>query len=498
MADSTPGARPRRARHLAYVAFAILGVAMLAYYATRPPVRYGDGWEYAYHLESLYRHGSPDLRADDIAAANALFPADGMDHPPDPPYGYREARDGRRYGSHFWAYSLSAIPAKAVLRELGGNELGAFQVTNAAWFLVALGVALFGSSAPLPKRLALAGLASVGPAVWYVAYTGAEVYSCSLGLLAMVALDNRRHGWAAAAAGLGALQNPPLVFLAAAITALAAWRRQWRSAVCGAFGTALAFLPPLFYLAHFGTPSLIGKEAVDVRGISLARTWGLAADLNQGMLPYMPLLLVGAIVGSAALLRRKEATAVFLLPAVAGMWVAVQLQANWNGGCLGMMRYLLWIVPALAWLAAGGLQDIRAGRLFLVVAVAVQGLVMVSVPPARLQYLTHGPTASWVLIHAPRLYDPEPEIFIERVIHTDTVPPDVLPVGFARPSGYVTKLLIDAGSVDRVADRFTVAPDYLPELRRAVEGKSGPVYVHPPRGKVWAQPKPEPDWLTTR
>ena len=79
---------------------------------------------------------------------------------------------------------------------------------------------------------------------------------------------------------------------------------------------------------------------------------------------------------------------------------------------------------------------------------------------------------------------------------TDNHPPRPLPVGYARPDGWVTKLLIDAESVDRLPERFVVDPDYHAELRRAAAARPGPFYVHPPRGTVWSVPRPDPDWLT--
>ena len=141
-----------RWRGIAVAGFAALAVGMFAYYATLPPVRYGDGWEYAYHLESLYRHGTPELRPDDLAAANALFPAEGVDRPPDPPYSYYEAHDGHRYGMHFWAYSLSAVPA-----------------SYRSWFLLnpmtgiveGFRTAVIRGSAPDPAVLAVPALATL-------------------------------------------------------------------------------------------------------------------------------------------------------------------------------------------------------------------------------------------------------------------------------------------------------------------------------------------------
>src|SRR5262249_4102830 len=94
-----------------------------------------------------------------------------------------------------------------------------------------LGVTLFGWAAPLRKRLLFAGLVCVGPTLWYLPFTGAEVLSWSLAVLAVIALDARRYGLAAAAAGLKAIQNPPQVVRCGAVVVRGGGRVRERAGV---------------------------------------------------------------------------------------------------------------------------------------------------------------------------------------------------------------------------------------------------------------------------
>jgi hypothetical protein len=496
-------ARRRWWRLAARAAFALVAVALLVHAASTPAEKYGDGWEYTYQLEALARHGTPDLRDEDLAAANARFTQwtwHGFpDHQSVSTAQHRQAANGKWYGIHFWGYALTCVPAKFALREAGEDELAAMKVTNAAWYLAGVAAALFGLSGSVFRRVVFAGLVSAGPVFWYVQWTGAEIYSWSLAVMAVVALDTRRYGLAAALAGLGAMQNPPLVCLAGAAILAALWRREWRSAAAGVLGTGLAFVPALFCYAHFGKPSLIEKEATRVSAISYGRTWGLAIDLNQGLLPYVPLLLVGAAIGAAVLLYRRNATAVALLLALAGMGVAVQLQVNWNAGCLGMMRYLVWMTPVLGWLAVEGIWGRLAGRVLLAVAVAGQIALAAYGPPAKDSHVFHSPLARWVMDNAPTLYAPVPEVFVERVTHREMVDqewtrPQTLPVAYVRDDGVVTKILIHPATVERVNERFRVDPEYMIELRQEAAGRSEWFYAHPPPGKVTANPEPPKDW----
>src|SRR5205823_6133441 len=65
-----------------------------------------------------------------------------------------------------------------------------------------------------------------------------------------------------------------------------------RRSVPAGMGALLALLPSLSSLYYFGVPNLIAARAgADFRLISWARTCSFVTDLNQGMLPFVPLLL---------------------------------------------------------------------------------------------------------------------------------------------------------------------------------------------------------------
>jgi len=488
--SSTPN--PRRRWHLAL--FAASAVGLLAYFTLATPVRDGDGMEYWYQVESLARHYSPELREDDESAVNAVFPtvaalkddpgAD-IDIPPYPATGYAETRDGRRYAAHFWAYPLSAVPARWLLGIFGGHPMASLQLTNAVWFLAALFVVLFRWEVPAGKKLAFVALAFVGPAMAYLPFTGAETFTWANAVLAVVALDQRKFARCSLFACLGATQNPPLALLGVVAVPLALLRKQWKDAGLAALAGVIAVVPMGFYYAHFGKPSLIVGAATSTANISIERSLSMIFDLNQGLMGYVPLLPLAVLVG---LILRRSLTAFAVLLAVAGMALAAQTQSNWNGGGAGLHRYLVWMIPLLAWVAADGLG--KWGRIAVICGAIVFHLpLLIPFPADRLSYLEQRPLAQWVLNHAPKLYSPPVEIFVERQLHGEFADPVAeLPAVFARPNGQVTKLLVAAGCESRLSRYVVVSPDYLPELLTRIAAAETPTYIHPPRGAVRTNP----------
>lgn len=485
-AERSTHARWRRAGAL--LAFAVGVVLLLHHYAGKPPILYGDGWEYVNQVESLYSHGTPDLRPDDLLGVDSWSVPQGWGPAPRPGYAYRTAPDGREYSIHFWGYSLTAAGAKAYLHAVGGNELAAMQLVNVVWFALAMFVVLFAWGAPLGKRLSFGALVCVGPVLWYLSFTGTELFSWSLAVMGLVAYDARRYGWAAAAFAAASTQNPTLVFLCGAAGLMALWERRWRQAAWVCLGTGIAFLPAAFFKYHFGKPSLITEGFVSASYISWAKTWGYAFDLNQGLFPYAPLLVIGALIGAARLALRRSASGLVMIGALVAVAVGTEVQINWNSGCVGVQRYVVWLIPGAVWIMVEGLGSGRAARVFTAAAVLTAG-VMADIAPFKDGYLVHNPVAKWVLIHCPQLYYPEPEVFVERIRMVETGNPREYPVptGFVAPNGDVTKLLLDPADVDAVAVKYEVTPEYLVALRAEAAGRSRHFYSHPPPGAVRAR-----------
>jgi len=418
--------------------------------------------------------------------------------PPPKPYAYETAPDGRLYGMHFWAYAACGVPAKAYLRWAGQSELAWPALSNVLWFLLAIGTVLFGSSRPPGERFALVGLAAAGPAWQYVIWSGSELFSWAFVLIGVSAYRDRRYGWAGAAAGTAALQNPPIILFGGVVVLAALVERRWRCAVRAALGTALGLLPYAFFLYHFGKPNLIAVDHVRTEYISWMRSWSQLADLSQGLLPFAPVVLVAGAFGAIRLAAVRDVRGLLLLIATVAVAVGTQVSQNWNSSCDGMQRYLVWLIPLVAGVAVAGVAPTGVAptgasglRLWVLGAAAIliqSGLISVYAKTGATaeEYLGHSKMAKWVLTHYPRGYWAEHEVFIERTRHSDDWPmtPSEYPVVFVRADGTVSKMLLDPESVENVAARYQVDPGYMTALRAEAAGRVGLFYTHPPHGAV--------------
>jgi hypothetical protein len=447
----------------------------------------GDGMEYLAMAQGFVAHGSPELRPSDIAALKAMPPkalararlepdvlAQAFEHVRGEgsiELGFARGSDGGVHAIHFWMYSLLAAPFYALVTLLGQNPFMALVALN----LVILGATAWRLRAWLPAAglPELGLLLLMGPA-YYTVWIGPEVMTGCCVLLATIAALRRDLPLMVALAGLGATQNPSVAGLipaAAAYALLYRWfpstallpveqrTRPLRAVLLVLAGLVAAVLPYLHNQALFGMPSIIGHYYTDIGLITPERLFSFLFDLNQGMLIGLPglpacIALVTLAIAPAQRSAWLPQLAIALLLTL-GMALPTLGAVNWNSGALIVSRYAYWCaMPLLAVCLAGLVQlDMRRRWLVLVLAVLLQGLAGWQAYRSRGPAFTaHGRLAAWVLDHAPRYYNPDPEIFLERERHREDLATHDQVVVHRGPDG-PTKLMrfwsnsLDAGGL---------------------------------------------------
>ena len=438
-------------------------------------------------------HWSPDLRPGDGNTAEPILRAMGYTNHVFGS-GYFGTDNGRLFSPHFWLYSLSVVPATLFLRLINGNEFAAFQVTNVLFFTVAIAVALrYGDG----NRFVFLGFSVLSPVLWYLRWPGPEAYTWSFVLMSLALATAKRYSPAALCAALGATQNPSLVFLIAFIVFLALDTGRLATVASTVAAGLVSFAPMVFTYAFYGYLSIFTAFGlVDLSLISPPRTASFLFDLNQGMLPYVPFLLLSLAAVTLMIAARRDFIGLCALITIVLVILPTEAQPNWNGGQMGMARYAVWVVPMCAWLVS---QHLRSGRNMnrLFAAVFAVEVAVLTYHSVHMNYLAQTPLAAYILETAPALYDPEPEIFAERQLGYDGAdlgnahakprgPTDrsILPIVFVSKTGDVTKILSDVRSLEILPTLFTVDAHYLDRVRVQHTYYQDLFYLSPPRGAV--------------
>jgi hypothetical protein len=430
--------------------------------------------------------------------------------------GFVTAPDGRLYSWHFWLYPMLVAPFLLLAQAIGQAPALAFTLCNGVFVAGALAYLLLRWQAAPAARALLAGLFLTTGTTYYLWWSHPEVYTASLLLLALMMGSDRRYGPAMLASALAATQNPPLLLLLGGLAVLGLWearraRAPTRRAAAGVAGRpdgrhaprlapllaflaaslAIAALPALFFGATLGVLNPIAAGgAADPGLIGVQRLMSMYFDLNLGLVVAAPGVLIGIALTAALLavpwlrgLRVAAGAAPrpgphrgFVAAAVArpgpvllaciAISVAMALPAlsttNWNHGHTVFSRYAYWLGVPLTFGLVVCLQALATSMRTAVslFVVGVQTLVVAYYGlfgnTWRGDYLAFKPVPSHLMRHFPALYNPVPEIFIERIAGRE------LPAGAGSapreayafpPDGPPTKLLVGA----RLADAMIAA-----------------------------------------
>jgi nitrate reductase gamma subunit len=419
-----------------------------------PPIRAGDGHEYALILEGFFNHLSPNIQVSDVERLiyliqkfpNYNYDTNALEQIIDSiktgayqtPLGIYKSHDGQYFGYHFWFYSLVNLPVKALLAGLKLNELKAFQLTNALLMVVCVTYTLLISRQHYVTRFIIALLYLAGCNFLYFLWTHPELYTATVLTIASCAFLDRRYRLAVIMIALAGLQNPSAIFFIplVIITSLIGYGvspfRWLKKAVAsylvqlGLIGS-IGLIPYGFYYYHFGVFSLITEEGyIDSSLIGPERLMSALFDFNQGMIVGFPgiMLTIGglwmlyiwrAVVSKTRLTFNR---ADVLLLATLVMLITMLGQKNWNHGQAVFNRYTFWTaMPLLAWVGVN-LKTLRpAIRSLVLISILILQLIPhgLFVYQPKSSYLRMKPYMKWVLEKLPGFYQPEPEIFAERV-----------------------------------------------------------------------------------
>jgi len=485
-------------------------IGLVLYYKPSEPYATGDGIEYVLTTEAWYNHGSPEIRYSDFCT----FKADFLQHQtwqsnykkvafdavgaflkenasPRKEYGgfYRNSR-GNVYGYHFVFYSLVNVPSRALMAMWHIHPIKGFLFTNLFFCALLLAVILFSSkSLPWENLLFFVAVFFSG-FFYYQTWTHPEAITVVLVALGMVFLHEKRFHAALCCVALAALQNQPLLFLLIWLFGYVgyAYKFKFKSILPFILYALMFLIPSLYFYMLFGTTSLI-KDAgyLSFSNCTLNRIVGFFFDFNQGMVLSLGnwLLFYGVLLifRVFVMLKNKDWGAWDLIPfVVVAMSVLVSTMSNWNHGMAIINRYAVWIQIPILFHATLLIKPLRIiPKVTLIVAGLSSQILLLVIHLPLNQFdwsnLQHMPLGKWMLDHYPKLYNPDPQIFIARTNQVFDFSKQSSPVCYFNEKNELTKIAVHKDNVDTLAS-WGYPLEAIEEQPTARSGKEEWIYIN--------------------
>lgn len=439
----------------------------------------GDIVEYFGITETVLTHGGLNLTPETKTALETKYLNPGYFE--DPGH-YLQGIDDQRYPVHFFFYSILAIPARLFLRLLQQNELNTFAVTNLLIFTGTLALILKRYVHSPFKRVVFLFLCYFSPFLTFITWPGPDLLYMCLLLIALFAFFAREYAAAAILATVASWHSQPLIIVAFAATGYFVIKEALQADTTGRYkihisrsvlivgGAAffIVILPYIYNLMAFGvfSPWTIlpdGWTKLNGFGLQNASVWKLYEqlfDLNYGLFWYAPLILALGIYALFFSGRQHRmlwyVSSVFLITAF-----FYQTNPAWHYGTAGYgpSRHAIFLLPLFLYLA---MYRVRPGHKYTswITGVVISQLIILSFNgllfPDFRNTLKHSALATYALTTYPSIYNPTPEIFVDRTNNDDKKEPDS---AIYKHNGYCTKAYI------LYKDKESLEPScgYIPE-----------------------------------
>lgn len=367
------------------------------------------------------------------------------------PHNYLTNSEGVRYPIHFVFYSILAVPIRLLLEAVGGDPLKSLWLLNVWSLMLALATIWWRYVKNWWQRLVILGLTVLSPLMSFLIWPGPDLWYLSLLLVAMFAFLNKERRLSVLLTVLASWHSQPLIVLAGLlagydIATSTQWElsrhhqnltlnlnKIWQYLLIGAIG----LLPYAYNLYAFNSPTpwiVIQDGWTQIRGFglhnaSLQKTFEQLFDFNIGQFWYAPALFVISLASLAVAIWKKNWQVLAL--AVCTMIAAVFYQTNpgWHYGTAGYGpgRHALLYIPLVIMLSFQLFRHKKVIPIVLLTVALLSQMVVLSfnnfLEPDLTRTLHHSVLAKYVLEHYPHLYNPTPEIFVDRTNHDDQTLP---------------------------------------------------------------------------
>ena len=488
----------------------IFFMVMLFYEAVNAPGPFGEWDDYSFPVVSIIEEHRISITENTVASVKEwLYPDWGwmLDNCK---FSGMQVADGGELPWYFPVYAIVCIPMVLIFRKIGIPPMHAFPVTN----LIALTIAFIIMAALLKttakRRTVLLLLLAVHPAVFYISNISAEPLIYALLIIGCTFWYNRSYRPAALFISIAGMLNPTIMcigivmileylehqgFFSEPLEYLGSIKK-WLDLISYGVFFIPALIPMAYNYYHTGHINLTAAtpELVTGNESTLARMWAYITDMNYGLLPYFPVLTLGAVVLIVMVLVRIRSVFSYAMPhrysererkatvkksTKAGTrfmeWMIVffinlalvSTVTHINSGMCGIARYNMWlsVIPIFAIILFGAdIVDMVAIRKLAVASLTIGilftgGIVYTYYPHFAMnaQYTDFTPIAKLVMDRLPGLYDPLPSTFVSRTLHIDGGYEYETPVIYVGDDNYVRKILATKTNEDMLLKNYRSA-----------------------------------------
>ncbi len=428
---------------LVWILFVAVILFIYGYFLFTPaPDQAGDIVEYYGVSESILNHGSIDLTASDKQSLSKTINPQYFD---DPQY-YIEGKDGKHYPVHFPLYSLLVTPVRLILELVKQDALKAFALTNVTIFAAALWYLLATVIKSSEKKLFFLGTIAVSPFISFLSWPGPDILYGSLIILSLFSFFQKKYVLAALFAVIASWQASALTFLALAFIGWTFFCEAYEGydrkfvyikfrPIIGLIAILLIVLLAVPYLQNYlifgvfspweilpsGWTKLYG---FGFQNVTFKKLYEVFFDLNIGLFWYAPLITLGGLFYIVKQIIQKNSQVIFLSIAFLITSIVYQTNPSWHNGTAGYGpgRYSLVFLPLFIYGFLVLIKPKLFGYILFTLTLITQLLILSwngFLRPYFPNTNYHSYAAHFVLQRYPKLYNPTPEIFVDRTTHTD-------------------------------------------------------------------------------
>jgi hypothetical protein len=415
----------KRTEKILVVIFLIYSIFLLSHSAFfGNPAIMGDGHEYLGMTCSFFNHFTPDLRGEDIVLRDYVENKNNIHFPEKYNYGgYFKSLHGAYYSYHFWAYSLFNLPVFSFLHYFNLNELRCFQITNSLLLILSLGFIVYFASLNKLQKVWFFLLCAFNPVLFYIGWSHPEVFSYSFVIIAITFALQKKYYLAVMCSSIASLQCPPIVILTLylLISGLKLSYERYHSgeAFRLLMFSSVSILPYIFYYVNYHKFSLIAGRSAKIESISINKILSIFFDPNFGIIAYMPIILILALLKFAFDVKNKKTFALTIWAVIMLMATIYATQGNWNPGIMYIHRYTIPMIPLLILMSVKVFEHRPKINTILLTIALISMVCTVSYflyEYDESNHLSFSGLANTILINTPDIYNPHPEIFTERAV----------------------------------------------------------------------------------